>query len=437
MPNSATYPLNPSDYYRLPWSLTDNILGWLEPTKRCNLYCNGCYSRNDPKSDKSLSQVRSDLEVLARARRMDSISIAGGDPLVHPDIVEIVRMVRHEFRLKPIVNTNGLALTPELVAALKRAGNYGFTFHIDSSQNRPGWEGKDEVELNSLRLRYAEMVAKVGGMSVAFNSTVFRHTLSQVPAVLEWAKDHMDIVHGMVFILFRTSRQRDFDYYADGQKVNVDELVYFGQEKNPEPITTSEVVSLIREREPEYSPCAYLGGTQNPQSFKWLVAARIGRPGKIHGYVGKRYMEAVQTGHHFLFKRYLGYVHPRLLATGRAMTLLASSFDAGVRRIGKNYLRTVASSPAELFKPLSLQSVLIIQPVDFAADGAANMCDGCPDMTVYNGQLVWSCRLDERMEHGCFLQAVPKQASLIAGRRHLRTIPPEEEAAARAKVRAS
>jgi len=32
-------------------------------------------------------------------------------------------------------------------------------------------------------------------------------------------------------------------------------------------------------------------------------------------------------------------------------------------------------------------------------------------MTVKDGELVWSCRLDEMMEHGCFLTAAPKQAA--------------------------
>ena len=38
------------------------------------------------------------------------------------------------------------------------------------------------------------------------------------------------------------------------------------------------------------------------------------------------------------------------------------------------------------------------------------MCDGCPDITVHNGQLVWSCRLDELKQFGCFATAAPKTA---------------------------
>jgi hypothetical protein len=38
-----------------------------------------------------------------------------------------------------------------------------------------------------------------------------------------------------------------------------------------------------------------------------------------------------------------------------------------------------------------------------------NMCDGCPDITVWNGELVWSCRLEEQMKFGCFVRAAPKK----------------------------
>ncbi len=57
-----------------------------------------------------------------------------------------MRIVRDEFGLKPIINTNGIDLTDELLLELKEAGVAGFTFHIDSGQSRRHWTGKDEVE---------------------------------------------------------------------------------------------------------------------------------------------------------------------------------------------------------------------------------------------------------------------------------------------------
>src|SRR5512140_3295805 len=95
--------------YRLPWSLTDNPIAWLEPTQQCNLACDGCYRQN-VKAHKSIDEVQSELDTFARLRNFDGVSIAGGDPTLHPNVVEIVRRVTAMGR-KPIINTNGLGLT--------------------------------------------------------------------------------------------------------------------------------------------------------------------------------------------------------------------------------------------------------------------------------------------------------------------------------------
>jgi MoaA/NifB/PqqE/SkfB family radical SAM enzyme len=61
-----------------------------------------------------LSEIERELDLFARLRKTDSVSIAGGDPLMHPQIVEIVRMIRQRG-WKPIINTNGQALTEDLL----------------------------------------------------------------------------------------------------------------------------------------------------------------------------------------------------------------------------------------------------------------------------------------------------------------------------------
>jgi MoaA/NifB/PqqE/SkfB family radical SAM enzyme len=171
------------DLYRLPWSLSDNPIAWLEPTETCNIYCEGCYRANVKDGHKSLARVREDLEVFRRNRNFDGVSIAGGDPLTHPDVVSIVKMVK-EMGYKPILNTNGVALTDSLLRDLYGAGVAGFTFHIDSKQNRPGWKGSTEMELNALRLEFADRLAATGDISCAFNATVYEETLSQVPDIV-------------------------------------------------------------------------------------------------------------------------------------------------------------------------------------------------------------------------------------------------------------
>lgn len=399
--------INHRELYRMPWTLPDNAISWLEPTSACNLVCEGCYRENVPSSHKPLDVVREEFETFIRLRNADGISIAGGDPLMHPQIVEIVRMIA-DRGLKPIINTNGARLTKELLRELKKAGVYGFTFHIDSKQGRPHWKDKNEVELNELRLMYAEMLAEVGGISCAFNSTVYEDTLQYVPELVAWAAEHIDLVHVMVFILYRAAvPQLPFDWYVGGNKIDMSPLAYSFSDQRKVDMKAPEVVAEIRKRFPDFTPCAYLNGTEQPDSFKWLLTGRLGTTKGILGYTGPAFMEIMQVFHHLFTGRYLAYAKPSLTSKGRTMLLLAP-FDKGVRRVAGNYFRAILKNPLNLFRKIHYQSVMIIQPVDFMPDGGQNMCDGCPDITVWNGELVWSCRLEELKHFGTWVRTVPR-----------------------------
>ena len=406
-------PLDHRKLYRLPWSLSDNPIAWLEPTQQCNLACDGCYRENRT-THQSLDEVQSDLDVFARLRTFDGVSIAGGDPLVHPEIVGIVRRVTAMGR-KAIINTNGLALTREMLVELKKAGLVGLTFHVDSRQGRPGWRDKTEVQMNELRSRFVELVSSVGDLAVAFNSTVYNETLHEVPDLVAWAEQNIGRVHTMVFITYRAATTDGFDYYAAGKKVDISPLVYSIENERRIDISSRDVVDVVRRRFPEFEPCAYLNGTEKPDSFKWLVATRVGRAGRVHGYAGSKFMEFVQSGYHLIAGRYMSYAPSWSLAAGRS-TMAAAVFDRGIRRAAGHYVRAIARDPREALHTLHMQTIVMIQPIDLLEDGRQNMCDGCPDMTVHNGQLVWSCRLEEHRKFGRNLTAAPCEHA-PAGRR--------------------
>ncbi len=394
--------LNHLDYYRLPWNLTDNSISWLEPTAACNLSCDGCYRKNEKNSHKSLEVINEELDIFTRLRTCDGVSIAGGDPLTHPDIVEIVKSVKKR-NIKPIINTNGLALNKELLHELKKAGVFGFTFHIDSKQGRPGWRYKNELEMNDLRLHYAKMLADEGGISCSFNSTVYEDTMQYVPGMVKWAQEHIDIVHVMVFILYRAVNNSQVDFYLGPKKIDMGELVYNEEVTERTDIKAQEIVELLRQDYLDFDPCAYLNGSEKPDSFKWLLTGRLGRKNKIYGYVGSKGMEILQTFYHLFNNRYLAYAKPKDAHKGRSMLLL-SPFDKKIKATLKNYLK----NPFNIFRKLYYQSVMIIQPVDFLEDGRQNMCDGCPDITVWNGKLVWSCRMEEQLKYGMNVKTYPK-----------------------------
>ncbi|MFQ5639855.1 MAG: radical SAM protein [bacterium] len=403
-----TAKLDPKNYYRLPWSLTDNAISWLEPTWKCNIYCEGCYRINDPRGHKPLELVKEELAVFKQHRLTDGISIAGGDPLIHPEIVEIVRLIA-EDGLKPILNTNGVALTKELLKELKAAGAKGFTFHVDSKQMRPKWKGKNELELCELREKFAEMLHEVGGVSCAFNSTVYEDTMHYIPDLVDWAQKHIEKVHVIVFIAYRAAvLDGRFDYYVGDEKIDLGVIPYTTSNNRKVDILSTDIYELLKKRFPEFDSAAYLGGTTNPDSFKWLLSGRIGTKDKIYGYVGPKFIELAQALHHFRHGHYLAYTEPKIHRRGKAMLLL-SPIDAKLRTIARKYLMSALANPIRLFRRLHYQSIMIIQPPDILDDGTQNMCDGCPDMTVLDGKLIWSCRAEEPMKYGCFVRTIPKK----------------------------
>jgi len=89
--------------YRLPWTLPDNGISWLEPTAECNLACDGCYRENEKTSHKSFEEVKHELDVFQKLRKSDCISIAGGDPLLYPEIIPLVAEIKKRG-LKPILS---------------------------------------------------------------------------------------------------------------------------------------------------------------------------------------------------------------------------------------------------------------------------------------------------------------------------------------------
>jgi len=408
--------INPANLYRLPWTLPDNGISWLEPTARCNLNCYGCYRKNIKDSHKSMEQVKHELDVFQSLRKTDCISIAGGEPLLYPNIVELVAEIKSRG-LKPIINSNGIALTKELLHELKETGVFGFTFHIDSKQGHgrgPKWEGKNELELNELRLHYAEMLAAEGGIACSFNSTVYGDTLQYVPGLAAWAQKHIDIVHTLVFILFRyITPDLPYDFYAGDKKIVIDDIHYHSNEEEITNLMAPQIVAEIRKKAPDFAPAAFLNGTHKADDFKWLLTERIGTKDKVFGYLNNKFIEMVMGFYHYRNDRYLSYASPKTLSLGRATLFNLWAINKSVRKSLKKYLGYLVVNPFRIFKKVYMQSIMIIQPVDFMANGDQSMCDGCPDMTVWkdkNGkdQLVWSCRLEEPMQYGEFLHTVPK-----------------------------
>jgi len=394
--------LDKRNLYRLPWSKNDNPIGWLEVTDICNLKCLGCY-RQKISGHKTLEAIKEEVVFLKRWRNCDNISIAGGEPLMHPQIMDVVAFIKQQG-IKPIMLTNAIKLDRDTLVELKKAGLAGFTIHIDSFQGRPQWRDKNEVETNDLRQHYADLIRDVGGLYLVFNSTVYPSTVQYIPEMVRWAQRNIDRVHGLVFICFRAAPlDEEVTYQRGDEFVDARHLSYASETTPDRNITSYEVHDVIKQDVPEFDASGYLGGTWKVDSIKWLAGAMIGTKRRVYGSIGRKTMELAQAGHHWFTGRYLAYLSQAKVG-GKVFWL--SPIDTTVRAAYKRYLGDLLRHPLRLFDSVYVQSIGVIQAPDIMPDGTADMCDSCPDMTYWNGELINSCRMDEYRLFGGFVTVV-------------------------------
>ena len=399
-------PIETGDLYRIPWSTTDNGMSWIEPTRKCNISCEYCYATNDPDSEKPLDRIEQELRSSLALRKCDLMMIAGGEPLTHSRITDVVRLVK-ALGPKPLIVTNAVTLTAPLVRELKQAGLFGFIFHVDSHQVRPGWSGKTERELNALRQKLVDMVHSEGGLVAAFNITIFPDAVDDIPDIVAWAARNIDRVHAYTLIAVRRmSTDGPFDFWAGAHPIAVGERAPAATPP-PRRISSAELRARVQKAIPDFALAGYISGTSLATSAKWSVGVRLGTRTRSFGNLGPRSFELLQSAHHLFKGRYLSMTRAAISRKAKAMFLFGL-FDREVRRAFRNYVRAAVRNPAFLFRRVHAQSIILLQPVDVLPSGEMDLCDGCPNKTYWQGRMISSCSLESYLKHGAPLVALPR-----------------------------
>ena len=167
----------------------------LEITQRCNLDCSACYLSPH-------SEAVKDLPIEEVYRRIDAIhtwygpntnvQVTGGDPTLRrrEELVAIVHRIT-ERGMRPALMTNGIRAKRSLLQELAAAGLVDVAFHVDMTQQRPGYDS--ESTLHAVREDYIER-ARGLGLSVLFNTTVTNETLDDVPSIVRFFLKHSEVV---------------------------------------------------------------------------------------------------------------------------------------------------------------------------------------------------------------------------------------------------
>jgi MoaA/NifB/PqqE/SkfB family radical SAM enzyme len=141
------------------------LLAHIIPVRRCNLACKYCNEFDD-----FSKPVPTDVMF----RRVDKlgefgtsvITISGGEPLLHPDLDQIIGRIRKNGAVAGMI-TNGYLLVPDRIERLNRAGLEWLQISIDNVN-------PDDVSKKSLKVldKKLQMLAEYATFHVNINSVV-------------------------------------------------------------------------------------------------------------------------------------------------------------------------------------------------------------------------------------------------------------------------
>jgi hopanoid biosynthesis associated radical SAM protein HpnH len=162
------------------------LLVELEPLFACNLKCSGCGKIAQPAS---LLKQRMPVEQAVGAIEESGapmVSIAGGEPLMHPQIDEIVRQLLAKGKIV-FLCTNAL-LMPKHLHKFKPHRNFAWMVHIDGLEDRHdesvNKKGGFQGAVDAIKL------AQKAGFKVMTNTTFFNtDTAHDVIGVLDYLND--------------------------------------------------------------------------------------------------------------------------------------------------------------------------------------------------------------------------------------------------------
>ncbi len=378
---------------KIPWTSETVPHLMLEINQQCNISCKGCYKWRKG-THRSLDAITKDLDLAMSRSKIHTVSIAGAEPTLHPELCAIVRLV-HDRGLKTVLITNGLLLDSELLTRLKKAGLHVVMLHIDEGQDRPDFPSRPSLEeINALRARLAASVA-AHDIDACLVVTVYRDYLDRVAGLVRFVLDseHIDLLlvthyvdfHEMVEV---SQALKDTTPVPPGHRQDARNF--------PGDRTTNQDIARILQESFGLEPFAYLPSgdaidrKEAPTSWlSYYVPVIQSRKEceflKIEsGALDSLLMSVARL----IARRHVFYFRPSSMAV--KMQVILNAIAQGRIRECVRFLTALKRPGARL----SAKRLVFDNGPTLAADGRIVCAEFCPTPTVRNGKLVPVCMSD-------------------------------------------
>src|SRR3954454_1586432 len=141
------------------------LLAHIIPMRRCNLACKYCNEFDDVSKPVPLETMFRRVDKLSELKT-SVITISGGEPLLHPELDDIIGRIRGNGMVAGMI-TNGYLIVPERINRLNDAGLEWLQISIDNVN-------PDDVSKKSLKVldKKLQMLAEHADFHVNINSVV-------------------------------------------------------------------------------------------------------------------------------------------------------------------------------------------------------------------------------------------------------------------------
>ena len=357
----------------LPWRGREVPCAILDILRGCNARCAFCYNQDKPHF-KPVDAIRAELDELCRLRRLQAVMVSGGEPMLHPDLLDVVRTIKRKG-LVAILLTNGILLDEKTVTELKEAGCDLCYLHIQSGQVRDDLRNDgDRAEANALMRKKSDLLTS-GGIRAGCCITLTADDAQGIARECEafFANRHLSNM------LITTARAAaDFDK-PSCEDVPIGEL-----------LSRFESVGLV--------PFASLSGKIDRRTRRWF-SFQVVEARSADGDLKRRVCLRASYGELLAMKllRLVRGRHDFTLPPASSAFLRARLLLNGLT--GGDFARSFSLA----FMPgvrLSFRNVALDVPPYRRTDGRIEFCEDCPGAILKDGKLRPLCLSDIDLPEG-------------------------------------
>lgn len=163
-----------------------------EITPRCNNNCLYCYNiwkenKNYPLGELSIFEIQKLFEKIFLELIPQGVTLTGGEPLLHPDILKIVSFLKDK-NIKTGIATNGVFLDDEMADKLTNAGVNYFEISLNSINPKTYNKLSSNNDNNQLKkVKKAILNIKKYKAKLTISSIITKLNLSDIENIIDFA----------------------------------------------------------------------------------------------------------------------------------------------------------------------------------------------------------------------------------------------------------